>query len=374
MRNPDKVQGIKEMTISRILWLNHRDIMHPRAGGAERTIFQISKRLVHRGYDVILFSTKTDVLPKMQELEGITIYRLGGNISSHWRNILFENKLSSGSIVIDDMAHVIPWLSERFSSIPGTVFFRHLHRRTLSGQIPSYLVPIFTAIEKRYPLFYRKWPFVTESTQGMRDLEEMGVPSKRIVKILPGVETEKLFPKQKYNDPTLVYFGGMREYKRPYEALYLVKALNEIGYKVNLKVIGNGPTLELMKELCKKLNLTNQVVFLGRIDDNVLFDIVSRSWLNLHFSKAEGWGLSILEASACGTPTVAYEVPGVSEVISNGENGLTSTDGDRNSLLVNAITILNSYDKWINSSKKVSERYSWDKTTDMWEKHLNSLT
>lgn len=368
------IQGNRIMSFENVLWLNHRDILHPRAGGAERTILEVSTRLVRKGYQVTWLSTRSPGLPVEQEINGIRILRLGGNISSHVRNILFEKKQLKDTVVIDDLAHVVPWLSERFSPMRGTVFFRHLHRRTLDGQLSPVKAGILKRIEANYPRMYKTWPFVTESEQGIRDLQELGLPPDRTVRIPPGVDTETLAPREKYDQPSLIYFGGLRDYKRPYEALYLLKELLPVYPEIKLRVSGSGPSLPKMKALAVSLGLDKNVEFLGRLNEVELFDVVSRSWLNLHFSQAEGWGYSILEASACGTPTVGYDVPGVEEAIEDYNNGMKVTDNKRDGLAPAAQAIISDYIKWSKSSRLLAQRYSWELTTNLWEQHLYSLS
>ena len=361
------------MVVDRVIWLNHRDLLHPRAGGAERTIYEVSRRLVKRGYTVQWLSTRAHGLPSFQTIDGIEIYRFGGNISSHIRNILFERKQREG-VVVDDMAHVVPWLSERFTDLPGTVFFRHLHRRTLYGQLDPIKATVLKTVESNYHRFYRQWPFVTESLQGVQDLKDMGISGERIERIPPGVDYDRLIPKEKYSVPSLVYFGGLRDYKRPYEALYLMKELKNVHPNIILRVCGSGPSLQKMKSLSEKLGLNRNVEYLGRLNEKRLFEVVSRSWLNLHFSVAEGWGYSILEAAACGTPTIAYSVPGVDEAIIEGRNGIKVPEGDRENFLVSILKILNEYTVWPEVCRILAESYSWDKTTDLWERHLTNLS
>lgn len=368
------IQGIIDMSFENVLWLNHRDFFHPRAGGAERTILEVSTRLVRKGYNVTWLSTHSPNLPLEQEINGIRILRLGGNISSHFRNLMFERRYRDDTVVIDDLAHVVPWLSERFSSLPGTVFFRHLHRRTLDGQLSPIKASVLKRIENNYPRLYRKWPFVTESEQGIKDLQELGLPPERTVRIPPGVDTDRLLPHEKYDQPSLIYFGGLRDYKRPYEALHLLKELLPIYPDIKLRVSGSGPSLPKMKSLALSLGLRKNVEFLGRLDEKELFDVVSRSWLNLHFSRAEGWGYSILEASSCGTPTLAYDVPGVSEAILNDKNGVTVQDHRWEELFENARKMLDNYGSWGQTSRNVAKYYSWDVTASIWEKHLLSIS
>ena len=119
--------------------------------------------------------------------------------------------------------------------------------------------------------------------------------------------------------------------------------------------------------------MQDYVEFTGRISSEELSDIVASSWLNVHTSVTEGWGLSILEATASGTPTVAYDVPGVMDVVEDGLNGIKVKDGDKKALEEAAFTILTKPEKWWSSSVKVAEKYSWDKTSELWIKLLQEV-
>ena len=107
----------------------------------------------------------------------------------------------------------------------------------------------------------------------------------------------------------------------------------------------------------------------------MLSEIVSKSWVNIHTSKTEGFGYSILEASSAGTPTVAYNVPGVQDVIENGVNGYLVPDTDRRKLATIISEIINSYnDRWIIDSRRTGLKYSWEVAASGWEKYLCNLS
>ena len=114
-------------------------------------------------------------------------------------------------------------------------------------------------------------------------------------------------------------------------------------------------------------------MFTEKISECELASIVSRNWLNVHTSITEGWGYSILEASACGTPTVAYEVPSVVDTIDNGINGLKIKDMDRGSFVNAVITILSNPKQWQKSSRNFAENYSWDKTAEIWDTFIRNV-
>ena len=122
-----------------------------------------------------------------------------------------------------------------------------------------------------------------------------------------------------------------------------------------------------------KLDLKENVTITGKISDSEVAEIVASSWLNIHSSVTEGWGISIIEAASAGTPTVAFKVPGVSDSVENGLNGITVENGNRQSLTEAALEILRNPEKWWSSSVKVAQKYSWDKTAELWDSLIRSV-
>ena len=112
---------------------------------------------------------------------------------------------------------------------------------------------------------------------------------------------------------------------------------------------------------------------MGKLDDYDLADTVSASWINIHSSVVEGWAYSVLEASSAGTPTVAYDVPGISDSIRNGKNGIKVKDGNLHDLLDAALMILDDPEQWWVSAHKVAEEYEWNETLRSWEKLILDL-
>lgn len=353
-----------------ITWINHRDISSPNAGGAERTIYEVGRRLVAAGNSLTWLSVASDHRFQGFWKEGIKIIRLPSNIMAHLALPLLL-KRTKADIIVDDLGHAVPWGSQHFTETPGTVFFRHLHARSLHGQVRWPLRGIISAMEKLYPYIYDSWPFVAESSTSIADLEMLGISGVRISKIQPGVDTEFFRPAEKTEHPSVVYFGGFRDYKRPWESLFAFRNILKEFPDARMTAIGNGPAMDKFREVVHTLSISSSVHIMGRISSDQLREIVARSWVNIHSSTTEGFGYSILEASACGTPTVAYSVPGVAEAIETGKNGITVLDGDSDSLADAANKILGDFsDVWVRGARKVAEKYSWDATSSKWEQHL----
>ena len=348
----------------RILWFNHRDIKHPRAGGAERTIQEVGKRLAMRGHEIHLASVNPGNLPKSEVVDGVIIHRTRGNMAAHFNVPLLARTLKPDTIV-DDMAHVVPWFSPFVSSARVIVFFRHLHARSLPGQVSRPTAGILSVLERSYPWIYRNSMFVTETSRGKQDLIHLGVPATHIAQIPPGVDAELFRPAKKTVKPSLVYFGGMKEYKRPWLAVETLEMLPP-GEEINLVFVGEGKATEMMKDMAKKYGLENRMKFMGHVSNTELADIVAASWVNLHFSLTEGFGLSILEAAAAGTPTVAMDAPGVSEVV-NGF-GLGKVVNNLNEIPPALQEMITQSKNWSGKVAASAKSFSWDKCAWMWEK------
>jgi glycosyltransferase involved in cell wall biosynthesis len=352
----------------KILWFAHRDIKHPKAGGAERTIYEVGKRLALKGIDFNLVTVNPGNLKDYEVIEGIKTYRIKGNLKAH----LYVNKMIkkiNPDIIIDDMGHAIPWFSPWFTKKTVIVFFHHLHARSLPGQVNILLAKAITFMEKMYPFIYKNNVFVTESDTSENDLINLGINKNRIIRIPPGVDLDIFYPGKKTKNVQLVYFGGLRKYKRPEYAIKVYESLyNEID-GLKLVVTGNGSLLSEMKDyaISKKYNIN----FPGKVDYNELSRIVRESWVNLHFSVTEGWGFSILESSASGTPSVAFKVPGVVDTIMDKYNGflVNAIDEFRDKILY----IIKNESEFSMNSRKFAENFTWEKTADMWYKLLNNI-
>ncbi len=356
-----------------ILWLTHRDPLNPKAGGSERIVLEISKRLVESGSRLTIFAPTFKNSMKVENFKGIEIVRVGGYFVSHLSLPVFLIKRNF-DIVIVDLGQAVPWISPYILGKKFVVHFLHLHRRSLPGQINKFLAFIFIAIEKSYFLLYHNAPFITISNTSLKDLtDSLYINQEQTAIINPGVNAELFSPLPKTKNPSLVYFGGFRDYKRPWEVLFVLKELLEIDNTISLTMIGAGPSFTKTKNIARKLDVINKVNFIGRVDDVELAKIVGTSWVNVHSSITEGWGISIVEAGAAGTPTVAYDVPGVKDIIKNGVNGFLVEDGNRKCMAKSVIEIINDFTLFSEGSINESKKYSWDKAASEWKSHLESI-
>ena len=349
-----------------ILWLNHRDPKHPRAGGAERTIYEVAKRLVEKGNKVTIYCPRWKGSLDEEIIDGIKIIRKGNNFTTHAFLLTFLIK-NSFDAIINDLAHGVPWFSPVFLKRKNFVFFRHLHARSLPGQVNIILAKIITILEKLYPLIYRDIKIVTESSSSEEDLIRLGFDNKNIVRIPPGVDLNLFSPGKKSESVQLIYFGGFRRYKRPQYILNIYEQLNTKINVLKIVVTGDGKLLQQIREEAKTKNYN--IFFPGKVDQDELARLIKESWVNLHFSITEGWGLSIIESSASGTPTVAFNVPGLVDTVKTNFNGFLVNDisefGDK------ILHIIKNEGLFIENSRIFAENFTWERTAEMWYELLN---
>ena len=351
----------------RILWLAHRDIKHPKAGGAERTIIEVGKRLVKLGIDVNLVTVNPGNLSNYEIVEGIKTYRIKGNIKAHLYVRKMIKKIEPDAI-IDDLAHAIPWCIPWFTDKRVIVFFHHLHARSLPGQVNIILAKTIAITEKMYPFIYRNKTFITESDTSENDLINVGIKKENIIRIPPGVDLNLFHPGGKTTNIQLLYFGGLRKYKRPEYAIKVYEQLYKEIPDLKLVITGDGPLLNKITDNIK--DKYYNIDFLGKIDYHELAKVIRESWVNLHFSVTEGWGFSIMEASASGTPSVAFRVPGVVDAIKNGYNGYLLDDINEFKDVI--LYIIKNEDLFNKNSREFAENFTWERTAELWYELLNN--
>jgi N-acetyl-alpha-D-glucosaminyl L-malate synthase BshA len=102
--------------------------------------------------------------------------------------------------------------------------------------------------------------------------------------------------------------------------------------------VGDGPDRPAAEDLCRELNLSEDVRFVGKQEQ--MEEIIALADLFLLPSEYESFGLAALEAMAAGVPVISTDVGGLPEINVNGKTGFLSSVGDIASMAKNSITIL----------------------------------
>jgi glycosyltransferase involved in cell wall biosynthesis len=224
-------------------------------------------------------------------------------------------------------------------------------------------------------VLYRHRKFVTESLSSEDDLVSLGVQRDRVVRIPPGVDSSQFHPVARSPEPMIVWCGRMLPYKQPQHALLALRELRNGGMDVKMVMIGGGPELANVRQLARDLTLEDSIKFTGVVPDPTLTPLLGQAWVSLQCSRTEGWGLTSMEAAACGVPTVTYDVPGLRETVRDGKTGMLVSQRDGPAGLAGALreVILAGTGKFQPACLDWARGHSWEATVARWSDTLEQV-
>ncbi|MES9870880.1 MAG: glycosyltransferase family 4 protein [Sedimenticola sp.] len=204
--------------------------------------------------------------------------------------------------------------------------------------------------------------------QSLKDkLLELDVPEDHISVMRNGVDLEKFVPPKNreglrnhltISGKTILSVGNLIELKGHHLIIESLKILKD----VTLLIAGRGPDLEKLKKFSEECGVSERVRFLGPVTHETLKDYYGASDMLVLASSREGWANVLLESMACGTPVVATNVGGTSEVVTTREAGLLL---ETRSVECIADGVLRMYSELPDrsSTRSYAEEFSWDETS-----------
>lgn len=358
----------------KILIFNWRDMTHPWAGGAEVYIHEIGKRLVKKGHEVTLFCGEYPGCEKESVIDGIKIIRKGGQYSIYlYAPIVYLSKLRKKYDVIIDCENGIPFFTPLFAQEPKICVMHHVHKDIFNIEKPFYIAWLGNFLEEHLmPLVYRDTEFVAVSPSTKKEMVNIGINKEKIRTIFNGMNGQFVPDFSKKKDNLIVYVGRIKRYK---QLDHLVRAFRIVKDKVpnsELVIAGRGnfsEIKELSDELGLKISLNNEIT-----EDEKL-DLLQKARIFVTTSMKEGWGITVIEANRCGTPVVAYDVPGLRDSIRNNETGLLVKSGYIEGLASSIIGLLeddNIQYKLNMGALNWSKKFDWNKSTEELEKVIEN--
>jgi glycosyltransferase involved in cell wall biosynthesis len=150
---------------------------------------------------------------------------------------------------------------------------------------------------------------------------------EQVTVVEPGVDEQFSPSGQKSDHPLVVAVGRLVPYKR---FDLLIDSLVELRRRQpNLQAViaGEGSERERLEALVRDHGAEGWLRLPGRLDDDGLIELYRRAWLLLSSSAYEGWGMTITEAAACGTPAIASPISGHMDSVIDGVSGYLAQPG-----------------------------------------------
>jgi glycosyltransferase involved in cell wall biosynthesis len=231
--------------------------------------------------------------------------------------------------VVVECLNKVPFFSPLYSAAPVLALCHHLFGETAFRQVAWPVAAAVWLAERPLPSVYRRRRFVTISESSRDDLARRGIPADRIRVSHCGIRAPRVEgPPIRTRPARVVYVGRLEPYKRVDVLLQAMARVRNAVPSAELVVIGRGSERPRLEALACALGLEGATRFAGFVSDDERDALLAQARVCVCASEKEGWGLTVIEANALGTPVVASDAPGLRDSVRHGETGFLAPPGD----------------------------------------------
>lgn len=314
----------------------------PISGGSGMYAYEIANSLAELGHDIDVYAQSTEDDRTVNVHENVSIYTVAKarrylvTFETFYYSVQarFNVDFSNYDIIHGTLMPASPIALSLFP--PSTPLVVTSHGTSL-GEVRSHKLEVPTDYLKKFffhptnvAMDMATIPRVDKTIAISRDSAnelDRWYPTNEndIIHIPHGVDSSKFHPDRATHsmpDPdrlTLLHVGRLVSRKHVDLALRALAALDRTD--VELLVAGTGTHKERLETLAERLDVTNQITFLGYVPEDELPSLYASSDAFLFLSRYEGFGLTFLEAMASGTPVIGTPVGGFPDMVTDGTEG-----------------------------------------------------
>lgn len=315
--------------IRRVHLLAWRDLDDPEAGGSELHAHRIASLWAEAGLEVTLRASAVADAPAVVWRNGYRAIRKSG------RYMVFPRSAASGAVArrgrpdaLVEIWNGMPFLSPVWSRSTRVVFLHHVHAEMWGMTLPPSLARVGELVERRLaPPVYRRTRVVTLSESSRQEIVSLlGLPADRVSVVPPGVDARFVPGPGRSPTPLVLAVGRIVPVKRfPLLVEALVAARTAVP-DLRAVVVGEGYARAELEAVLRRTGAEHYVELVGRCDGDRLVELYRQAWVLASTSLREGWGMTITEAAACGTPAVVTRIAGHRDAVVHGRSGLLVDD------------------------------------------------
>ncbi len=324
LRSVEQVRAAGISCVEIIAW---RDIDDPEAGGSEMHAHRVASEWAGAGLDVVMRTSRAPGRAELEWRNGYRVVRRSDRYRVFPRTFL---ELSTGigyptrADAVVEVWNGMPFLGPLATRKPHVTILHHVHAKMWNMVLPRMLAWMGRTVElKLAPKVYRSSRIITLSESSRGEIASMlGIPIQHIRVVPPGVDPGFSPGRAKAPYPLVIAVGRLvpvKQFDRLIENLAAVK--HDIP-DLQAIIVGEGyerPKLESIRAL---YGADGWIRMPGRLSDAALVDIYGSAWMVVSTSSKEGWGMTVTEAGACGTPAVVTDIVGHRDAVIHGVSGL----------------------------------------------------
>ena len=318
------VRDLAEHGIRRIHVLAWRDLDDPDAGGSEVHADEFMRRWADRGLDVTHRTSAAVGQASVDRRNGYRVVRRGSRYSVFPRTILAEVTGRMGPYdALVEIWNGVPWMSPLWCPRPRITVLHHIHGPMWDQILPGPMAAFGRTLEARLaPPLYRSGMTVVPSEATRDELLALRFRADRVRAFPNGVDARFTPGGTRSPRPSLLAVGRLAPVKRFDLVIDAAVEGHRLVPDLTLTIVGEGPLRDVLARRIRTAGATDYIRLTGRVDDGELIDLYRSAWLVVSGSLAEGWGLSLTEGAACGTPSVATDISGHRSSVDDGLSGL----------------------------------------------------
>ena len=325
----DLITNSQLRAVTIVAW---RDLDDPEAGGSELHAHRIASIWASAGLDITMRTSQVSNAPQEVTRDGYRSIRKNGRYSV-FPSVMAEGLRARHSrhTGLVEIWNGMPFLSPLWHRGPRIVFLHHVHAEMWeSSGLNSALAKGGQLFESKIaPKFYRSESIATPSYSSSLEITEiLKIPKEQISVIQPGIDG-KFNPNGNLSSvPHVVAVGRLVPIKRFDRFLIHLAEVKKKIPDLKATLIGEGYERSNLETLRDELGGSSWIDIPGRVSDQALISAYRSAWVVASTSEKEGWGMTLTEAAACGTPGIATDIPGHRDAIQDGYSGLLVSPGD----------------------------------------------
>ena len=314
--------------LRRIHMLAWRDLDDVEAGGSEVHASEVARLWAEAGIEVVIRTSFAQGHPSHAHRDGYQVVRKAGRYLVFPRAAASEAASRYGeSDALVEIWNGMPFFSPLWARGPRVVFLHHVHADMWKMVLPPNLARMGDTLERKVaPLLYRRSRMITLSPSSKEEMVELGFHRDRVEVIPPGIDPRFSPGGRLSTTPLVLGVGRLVPVKRFDRLIRAVIVARKSAPSLELVLVGTGPERTDLESLITELDASEYIRFAGRVSDEELVDLYRSAWAVASSSVREGWGMTLTEAAACGTPAVATRIAGHIDAISEGQSGLLVDD------------------------------------------------
>ncbi|HEX9992105.1 MAG TPA: glycosyltransferase family 4 protein [Acidimicrobiales bacterium] len=315
--------------LRRVHMLAWRDLADVEAGGSEIHAAAIAKLWAAAGIEVTMRTSYAQGHLPTEVRDGYKVVRRAGRYLIFPRAALAELRGAMGPR--DGLVEIwngMPFFSPLWAAGPRITFLHHVHAEMWQMALPPNLAKVGDLIERRLaPPLYRRTRVVTLSESSKRELvEQLGFRPERVSVVHPGIDPRFSPGGTRSPRPLVVAVGRLVAVKRFHLLVDALVALKPRHPDLRAVIVGDGYERGALREQIAANDADGWIALAGRVDDAALIDLYRSAWVLASTSAREGWGMTLTEAAACGTPSVVTRIAGHEDAVDEGRSGLLAGD------------------------------------------------